>query len=252
VIYFEGRYSPHMLSTEAVSPSDVIKAVWRGFQRGQQDFKIIARGILCCIRSHDTWNNGLVELATDHKEYGIVAIDAAGCSSGADEKYEPSVVAAFQLAKQRGIHRTIHAGESSGARAVVRGVEEMFTERVGHGYHLLADEEAYKKYALEGRLHLEACPLSSVMTAAVSPEWHAHPIVRWAKDGANFSLSTDDPTCFDNSIDSELALVNQKVGLSEQQIWECQLNAANSCFLEEPEKRELIKRIEACRPPAPN
>jgi adenosine deaminase len=85
----------------------------------------------------------------------------------------------------------------------------------------LTDEEAYKKYALEGRLHLEACPLSSVMTAAVSPQWHEHPVVRWAKDGANFSLSTDDPTCFANSIGSELVLVSEKIGLNEEQIWKC-------------------------------
>jgi adenosine deaminase len=60
--------------------------------------------------------------------HGVVAIDAAGCSHGADEQYEPSVVAAFLEAHERGIHRTVHAGEAGGARSVVRGVEEMKTE----------------------------------------------------------------------------------------------------------------------------
>lgn len=59
------------------------------------------------------------------------------------------------------------------------------------------------------------------MTSSVSSEWHEHPILRWTKDGANFSLSTDDPTCFDNSITSELALVYEKIGLNEKQIWQC-------------------------------
>lgn len=77
VIYFEGRYSPHLLSTETVSiymlnlrlitifqvgPSDVVKAVWKGFERGHKDFGIIARSIICCIRGHDVWNKGLVQL----------------------------------------------------------------------------------------------------------------------------------------------------------------------------------------------
>lgn len=60
-------------------------------------------------------------------------------------------------AESLGIHRTVHAGESGGAQSVIRGVSEMKTERVGHGYHILKNEEAYKKFALEGRLHLEAC-----------------------------------------------------------------------------------------------
>lgn len=57
-----------------------------------------------------------------------LAIDAAGCSHGADEQYEPSVVAAFLEARELGLHRTVHAGESSGAQSIVRGVEEMGTE----------------------------------------------------------------------------------------------------------------------------
>ncbi|KAI6175432.1 A-deaminase domain-containing protein [Aphelenchoides bicaudatus] len=215
VIYFEGRYSPHLLSTETVGPSDVVKAVWKGFERGHKDFGIIARSIICCIRGHDVWNKGLVQLAFDHKDHGVVAIDAAGCSHGADEQYEPSVVAAFLRAESLGIHRTVHAGESGGAQSVIR------------------DEEAYKKFALEGRLHLEACPFSSVMTAAVSPTWTEHPVKRWAKDGANFSISTDDPTCFDNSV---------------AKIWQCQLNAAHSAFLEDSEKEKLVQRILKCRP----
>lgn len=100
----------------------------------------------------------------------------------------------------------------------------------------MKDEEAYKKYALDGRLHLEACkfleffkftiaeclgPLSSVMTAAVAPEWTEHPVKRWAKDGANYSISTDDPTCFDNSLASELALATEKIGLTDLEIWQC-------------------------------
>jgi len=248
VIYFEGRYAPNLLSNESVTPSDVVKAVWRGFERGHKDFGIIARSILCCIRNHDEWNNEIVNLVTTHKEYGVVAIDAAGCSSGADEQYEPSVVAAFKLAESNGVHRTVHAGEAGGAKSVIRGVEDMHTERVGHGYHLLSDEDAYQKYALNGRLHLEACPLSSMMTGSVPVQWNEHPVVRWAKDGANFSLSTDDPTCFDNSVTSELSLVNEKIGLSEDQIWICQLNAAKSSFLDGEEKEKLVKLIESYRP----
>ncbi|KAI6224910.1 A-deaminase domain-containing protein [Aphelenchoides besseyi] len=258
VIYFEGRYSANMLSTQSVgfqfedlsvvSPSDVVEAVWRGFQRGEREFDIKARSILCCIRAHDVWNKGIIELAQKHEKHGVVAIDAAGCSHGADEKYEPSVVEAFHRAKELGIHRTVHAGESSGAMSVIHAVEQMKVERVGHGYHIVDDPEAYKKYALEQKVHLEACPLSSVMTGAVPADWPQHPIVQWAIDGANFSINTDDSTCFDNSTESELILARDKIGLTEHQLWKCQLNGAESCFLPDDEKSKLVDRIRAAEP----
>lgn len=155
------------------------------------------------------------------QQFGVVAIDVAGCAGGADERYEQSVVDAFVAAHQLGIHRTVHAGESSGAKTVCRAVNDMFAERIGHGYHLLDDPQAYEQLAVKGRLHLEACPLSSVMTSAVPLDWPKHPIVKWAVDEVNFSLSTDDPTCFDNSMASELQLVHGRIGLTPAQIWKC-------------------------------
>lgn len=58
------------------------------------------------------------------------------------------------------------------------------------------------------------------MTAAVTPDWPEHPVKRWAKDGANYSISTDDPTCFDNTLTTELALASEKIGLTNLEIWQ--------------------------------
>lgn len=248
VIYFEARYSANLLSTEKVSPDEVIEAIERGFRRGESNYGIQARHILCCIRGHDVWNKGIVELAAKYQKRGVVAIDAAGCSHGSDEKYEPSVVEAFIEARRIGLHRTVHAGEAGLAASVIRGIEEMGAERIGHGYHILMDEEAYRKYGIEQRVHFEACPLSSVMTSSVSPTWSEHPVKRWAADGVNFSISTDDPTCFDNSMESELTLVQDEIGLSLMQLWQCQMNAAQSCFLPDAEKATLVERVNKCKP----
>lgn len=108
----------------------------------------------------------MIDLATNLSNDGVVGIDIAGCSLGADEQYPPSVselfqvystmifntitqlidhrgnlkmnnhrsgsydtvvirnnmmifLTVFQEAARRGIHRTVHAGESSGSREVV-------------------------------------------------------------------------------------------------------------------------------------
>ncbi|CAG9540066.1 unnamed protein product [Cercopithifilaria johnstoni] len=257
VIYFEARYSPHLLcntvkNTAANSkygvytkkgqlePRGVIEAVRRGLLRGEKDFGVKSGSILCCIHGFQDWNHEVLELATNLSNDGVVGIDIAGCSLGADEQYPPSALEIFQEAAKRGIHRTVHAGESSGSREVVNAIEEMHAERIGHGYRLLRDEHAYKKYAIEKRIHFEACIQSSVMTGSVTSLWNQHPVKRFALDDINFSLSTDDPTCFDNSLLSEYQLAYQEVGLTKKQLWKCNLNAAQSCFAKESLKNEII------------
>ena len=65
VVYFETRYSPHTLVSttwlgvdnphkvqKAIAPRDVVTAVNSGLQRGEKNFGVKARSILCCIRGH--------------------------------------------------------------------------------------------------------------------------------------------------------------------------------------------------------
>lgn len=71
VIYFEARYSPHLLLSndypvrvtnlsvkpsiclQEVTATHVVAAVSKGFDRGEKQFGIKARSILCCIRGLD-------------------------------------------------------------------------------------------------------------------------------------------------------------------------------------------------------
>ena len=45
-----------------VTAEDVVRAVYRGFERGKKDFGVEARSILCCIRGHDAWNDDVLAL----------------------------------------------------------------------------------------------------------------------------------------------------------------------------------------------
>jgi adenosine deaminase len=54
----------------------------------------------------------------------------------------------------------------------------MKAERIGHGYRMMHDEKAYREYAINRRIHIEACPKSSVITGSVPLDWEQHPIKR--------------------------------------------------------------------------
>ena len=88
--------------------------------------------------------------------------------------------------------------------------EDLFSPNVFYCY----------RRCLKDRVHFETCPLSSVLTNSVSATQaviHAHPVIRFAKDGANFSVSTDDPTVTGVRLNEELELV-KSWGLSDTHV----------------------------------
>ncbi|KAG8290911.1 hypothetical protein J6590_073484 [Homalodisca vitripennis] len=115
------------------------------------------------------------------------------------------------------------------------------SDRVGHGYHVVQDEKLYARCRRD-RIHFECCPYSSFLTAAVPPNCAKHPILRFAEDGVNFSLSSDDPTLTGNYVDGDYKLA-RSFGLTDQHLAQANLNAAKAAFLPESEKKELIKEI---------
>ncbi|VDM77292.1 unnamed protein product, partial [Strongylus vulgaris] len=107
VIYFEGRYSPQLLVAPGgevvnlpftfypLTSTGVVEAVKRGFDRGEADFGVKARSIVCCIRGLHQYADDVLRIATECKHLGVVAVDVAGSAHGADEQYEPEVVHMF-------------------------------------------------------------------------------------------------------------------------------------------------------------
>ena len=55
----------------------------------------------------------------------------------------------FEEAKNLGINRTVHAGEDGPSENVKIAVEEMFAQRIGHGYRVMQDKELYRKCRYE-------------------------------------------------------------------------------------------------------
>lgn len=251
VIYFETRYSPHLLSSEYgsqknyacennVTPRMVVESVNKGLQDGERDFHVKARSILCCIRGHPEWSKEVLELCDEYRDQGVVGIDIAGDESEFPD--DEDCIAVFKEAMMLNIHRTVHAGEAGPANSVSIAVEKMFAERIGHGYHIFEDPAIYMMCVTKN-VHFEACPYSSLLTGSVPLSTAKHPIVRYAEDGANFSINRDDPTVIQKTLDQEYELLRQ-FGLSHVHFTRANFNAARSCFLPEDEKQKLLKDLQ--------
>ncbi|XP_078665177.1 adenosine deaminase-like isoform X1 [Branchiostoma floridae x Branchiostoma belcheri] len=283
VLYFETRYCPHFLTqsklgqtiwdcpapptfftkTQAnsrrlikklllhaplkryqkkeLTPTEVVELVNAGLNEGSRDFGVKARSILCLIRDNPEFSMEMVQLCDRFRNHGVVGIDLAGNEVG-DLATNTEHVKAFQEAKRLGIHRTVHAGEIGGPDKVEEAVFKMAAERVGHGYHTIADPQLYAKLR-DMNMHFEVCPVSSYITGAVPPNYKEHPALSFAKDGANFSINSDDPSVFRTHLSREYSLIREHWNFDDKLIGQLNLNAAEACFLPQDEKNELIKQV---------
>ncbi|XP_038049977.1 adenosine deaminase-like [Patiria miniata] len=256
VVYFETRFSPQLLvysgpdsghvEEKALSTREVMQSIVEGLDKGQKDFNVKARLIICTARETPGWAAECLQLCREYSP-SVVGIDIADCGR-ADETeghvFHPEIVRVFQEAERCGIHRTVHAGEDGPASNVKKAIELLKAERIGHGYHSVDDDDVYQMVKDKG-IHLEICPTSSVYTGSCDPDFTKHPCVRFVQDKMDFSLNTDDPTVFANTINDEFQIAKKYFPLSEEQAVQATLNAARASFLPKQEKLELIQHLRA-------
>uniref|UniRef100_A0A4W6D3N6 Adenosine deaminase n=1 Tax=Lates calcarifer TaxID=8187 RepID=A0A4W6D3N6_LATCA len=227
VIYVEVRYSPHFLANTQVdpipwnqeegdlSPDEVVRLVNEGLKEGERAFNITARSILCCMRHMPSWSMDVVELCKKYRHEGVVAIDLAGDES-------------------------LNCEANSEHRQAYEAVEVLKAERVGHGYRTLEDQVLYKNLLAQD-MHFEVCPISSKLTGACNSDFTKHPVI--TKDKANYSLNTDDPLIFNSSLHDDYSIAHQFMGFTEEEFKRLNIKSAESSFLPEEEKRELLDKL---------
>ncbi|XP_078508057.1 adenosine deaminase-like [Lissotriton helveticus] len=253
VIYVEVRYSPHLLANSKVepvpwgqtegdlTPDEVVDLVNQGLRKGEKDFNIKARSILCCMRHMPNWSSEVIELCKKYRNDTVVAIDLAGDESLNIESF-PGHRKAYEEAVRCCVHRTVHAGEVGPPSVVREAVDILKAERIGHGYHTVEDPILYEEL-LKKRMHFEVCPWSSYLTGACKTDFALHPAIRFKKDGANFSFNTDDPLIFQSTLDTDYTIAQKYMGFTEEDFKQLNINAARSSFLPEKEKKELLNRL---------
>jgi adenosine deaminase len=181
-----------------------------------------------------------------HKS-GVIALGMGG-----DELAFPAVNfrAAFDLAREEGLHILCHAGEIGGPEAIREAVEILGAERIGHGIAVMHDPALAEMLALR-RIVLENCPTSNLCTGALakqigkpSASLADHPLPKFIERGLAVVLSSDDPALFHTDLLSEYAHA-ESLGLSKQQLLQLAEQSFNSAFLPALDKRQLLDDFRA-------
>jgi adenosine deaminase len=237
VRYLELRFTPVALSrAEGFPLHDVVDWVLASAVEAAKKHKIKV-GLIASVNRHESLElaEQVAWLAAEHVSDGMVGIDLAG-----NEAEFPGMPFAplFKEARQAGLHITIHAGEWGPAKNVREAIEELGAERVGHGVRIMEDQEVID-LACERGVAFEVCVTSNYQSGVVK-SFDAHPLPRMLGAGLNVTINTDDPSVSRITLTNEYQRVGEDLKVPFDVLKNCVVNAAQSAFLVENEKKKLI------------
>ncbi len=236
--YVELRFSPlFMAQPHDLDPEKVVEGVVAGIELGRKKFDIKVNLIGIISRTFGV-ERAWVELESllSHQE-SIVALDLAG-----DEKNYPGdlFVEHIQKGRSAGWNITIHAGEEAGSESVWQALEELHTDRIGHGISAVKDPDLMERLK-EERIGLEINLTSNLQTNVV-PSLHEHPLRVFLERGILATINTDDPGISGIDLRHEYTRAAPAADLSPKQIRQVQRNALAAAFLTEDEKDALMRK----------
>ena len=243
VRYLEIRWAPALHTARGLSPADVIEAVARGANEAAGERDVDVRLTCTAMRSHDPLDNvALAEAAVRGRPLGLTGWDLAG----AEEAFpDPTLhAAAFAVAREGGLHVTVHAGEWGGA-AQVRRALAVDPERIAHGPSAIDDPDLCREL-IARNVSLDVCPTSN-WQAGIVPSIAVHPLARLYRAGVPVTLSTDDTTVSDLSLTDEYERALDEIGLTADELWAIDRASVDHAFVDEATRARLSATFDAWR-----
>lgn len=177
-------------------------------------------------------------LAASLRRFGVI-----GVGLGGDESRFPAALfsEAFEYARDQGLHRVAHAGETASAKSVWDAIDVLGAERIGHGVRASEDPVLMKELAAR-RIALEICPTSNRLTGAVPPE-QPHPIGVLDAFGVLCVIDADDPALFGTTLTQEYLRTAEILDM--QALLRMARTAIEASFACEERKMILRRELEA-------
>jgi adenosine deaminase len=236
--YLELRFSPYfMAEPHQLDMAEVIEGVVAGIAEGAAatGVRVQLIGILSRTYGAEIAMKELEALLAYRQHF--VALDLAG-----DEANYPAplFVDHFKKGRDAGWRITVHAGEAGGPQSVWDAIQLLGAERIGHGVRALEDPKL-ADYLAEHRVPIEANLTSNVHTSTVA-DLDSHPLRDMLAAGLVCSINTDDPGISAIDLRHEYEVAAPAAGLTREQIHQAQINAFETAFLSDEEKRLLREK----------
>ena len=239
-IYAEIRFAPQLHTLKGMSQEQAVVAAISGLNFALKDKSgFDANLILCCMRQSPVEvNMPAIELADKYRAKKVVAVDLAG-----PEAYLPGdyYTPLFDEAKKRNLNIIIHAGEACGSDEVIRAVDLLHAQRIGHGVHLDLSMDNVRKM-LEKRVTFEFCPTSNLQTTSL-PDYKSVPLKEFDRYGISVTINSDNMTVSNTDVLKEFRHLYKEFNLQKFEVRHLLMNSINASFTDFATKSMLINEL---------
>ena len=239
VIYLETFVSPDHAAECGISYDDMISGCVEGIDNAENDFGIIGRIIVTCVR-HLGPKQGIdvAQQMVDNPHPYIVGFGMGGDELAFSLK---DFAPAFNIASKANYPCTVHAGEICGPESVWDAINHLPISRIGHGVKSI--EDAGLLNALVKRnIHLEISPGSN-LALSLYPNWSSHPLKLIMSKGISISLNSDDPPFFNTSVGLEYQNSAEHFDFGIEELKSISLMAMKASFADPDTKSRLLDKI---------
>jgi adenosine deaminase len=184
----------------------------------------------------------LVEWLIERQPPRVVALSIDGNEAAAGRTGR-RFAEAFRRAAEGGLHRTVHAGESSGPEGVRDALDLLGAERIDHGIRAIEDPALVERLVDTG-IPLDVCPGSNV-ALGLYPDLSAHPIDALRAAGVRVSINTDDPAYMRTDLVTEYLATADAFGWESSILQQLARTSIEASFAEQGLKRSLLAELDA-------
>lgn len=221
----------------------LLDALSAGFDEAEQD-GLSRTGIAYSLlrgQTADAADAAVADLV-EARPRRVVALSVDGDEKAAGRTGE-KFAAAFARAEAAGLHRTVHAGESSGPEGVWDALDLLHAERIDHGVRAIEDPALLERLVADG-VSLGVCPRSNV-TLGLYPDWPSHPLPALVAAGVQVTLNTDDPAPMGTALERDWAVAAEQFGFDHADLVSFAARSIDASFADDDLKRDLRAELAA-------
>ena len=238
IVHTEIFFDPQTHTERGISFDIVINGIYKALKKGEKDFGISFKIIMCFLRHLDE-DSGfkVLEQALKHKDkiYGV-GLDSSELG------HPPSKFKKlFDKAAENNFVAVAHAGEEGPPEYIWEALNLINAKRIDHGVQCLKDEKLVEELNKK-KIPLTVCPLSNIKLR-VFDKLKNHNLKKMLNKKLMVMVNSDDPAYFGGYLNKNLIETQMALNLSKDEVKTLLVNSFKSSFLEESKKEEWISKI---------
>jgi len=238
VVHTEIFFDPQTHTERGISFDIVINGIYKALKKGEKDFGISFKIIMCFLRHLDEASGfKVLEQAVKHKDkiYGV-GLDSSELG------HPPSKFKnLFNKAAENNFVAVVHAGEEGPPEYIWEALNLINAKRIDHGVQCLKDEKLVEELSKK-KIPLTVCPLSNIKLR-VFDKLKDHNLKKMLNKKLMVMINSDDPAYFGGYLNKNLIETQVALNLSKDEVKTLLVNSFKSSFLEESKKKEWISKI---------